>query len=415
MNRTDNICFCIPARYESTRLDHKLLLDIDGETCISRTVNRVKESKYASDNIFVLTDSQLIIDHLQPHNIHTILTTTECNNGTDRISKHLSLVPKTYDIIVNIQADEPFISPDNIDHAIEKHMVHYDDVNVFYTTLHEERNTEEYLRSRASLKVITNNDNDAVYYSRNIIPWNKMGQLVNGYTYKTFTGIYVFNRRLLERYCDLKDTPLQLMEDCEQLKIIENGLKIKTYPTKVFNEVSLNTPDDYKYLCARYTGSTEEDNKIKFVVFDLDGVFTDGKIYATRDGQMKCYNGKDTYGIKLIRDKNVKTGLITAHNFDGLDMMNHIVDRMDYVCKGKYNKIDVLDDWLKKLGLTYNDVAYIGDDIPDIPVMSVVKFSACPNNAVNSVKEVSKYICRDKGGDGAVREFCEYLIDKEYI
>jgi len=246
----DNICFCIPARYSSTRLDKKLLLKINNETIIMRTINQVKKSKYYNNNIFVFTDSADIQNEVKD-TCCVFISTNNYRNGCERISHNLGNINSSYKIIVNIQADEPFISSNNIDHCIEKHLEN-SDVNAFYTTLHEEENSNEYLYSTASLKVIINNNNNVIYYSRNIIPWNKENKLIEGYIYKTFTGIYVFDINMLKLYYNMPDTPLQLMEDCEQLKILENGYKINSFSTIEFNEISLNTEDDMNYLKKKY-------------------------------------------------------------------------------------------------------------------------------------------------------------------
>ena len=140
-----NICFCIPARYQSTRLDKKLLLKFGSDTCIKKTVKQVLKSRYANNNnIYILTDSLLIKEEVSELNCNVIMTTDSYSNGTERISKNLNYVPKKYNIIVNVQADEPFISPLNIDETISKH-IENNDQNIFYTTLHEEDNSDEYL------------------------------------------------------------------------------------------------------------------------------------------------------------------------------------------------------------------------------------------------------------------------------
>jgi len=248
----NKICFCIPARYNSKRLDKKLLLNLCNKTCISLTIEQVLKSKFAcSENIYIFTDSQLIIDELANYNCNTVLTKGNYINGSERISKNIASIPDEYDIIVNIQADEPFISPINIDEAINKH-INNNDQSIFYTTLHEENNSPEFLKSTASLKVVTDNHNNALYYSRNIIPWNKNNMIDPKLKYKTFTGIYVYNRKSITMYSDLSNTNLQNVEDCEQLKILEHGFKIKTYPTIEYNEISLNTSEDYLFLCKKY-------------------------------------------------------------------------------------------------------------------------------------------------------------------
>ena len=250
MNK-NNICFCIPARHNSTRLYQKLLLKFYNESCIQKTVKNVLKSKYFNNNIYVLTDNELIKNELNNLNCNVIMTLGSYNNGSERISKNLDRISSIFEIIVNIQADEPFISYKNIDEAIDKHLACNND-NIFYTTLHEEDNSVDYLNSTASLKVVSDINNNVLYYSRNIIPWNKKNEINKNYTYKTFTGIYVFNRKNLEKYADMNNTELQNEEDCEQLKIIENGYRIKTYPTIEYNEISLNTMEDYKYLLNKY-------------------------------------------------------------------------------------------------------------------------------------------------------------------
>ena len=414
------ICFCIPARYESTRLPKKLLLKIDKLSCIQQTVTNVSKSKYFNNNIFVLTDDIIIQEHLNEFPCQVLLTSKDCINGSERISKHINLLPENYKYIINVQGDEPFVSEKNIDYAIEKHLENNNE-QLFYTTLHEETNSDEYLKSCASIKLISDLNNNVLYYSRNIIPWNKNNEIKKDFVYKTFTGIYVFNREKIELFHTMHNTPLQMHEDCEQLKILEHGYKIKTYPTIDYNEISLNTYEDYKYLLNKYSknidnllenkNESNQNEKIKLVCFDLDGVFTDGKIYVDEHKHTKCYNGKDSYGLKLLKDKNIKIGLITSHDTPLLKNMEHIFSRMDYVSSGNYNKKEILDQWKEKLDLEYNQIAYIGDDLPDKEILEIVGFSACPNDAHDSIKNIVKFISIKNGGNGAVREFVDYIIE----
>lgn len=267
----DRVCFCIPARFESTRLPQKLLLKFGQQSCLEKTYIQTTKSAFSKDdnsNIFILTDSKKLAEVMNKHIATTfpgaaqniIMTSLDCVNGTDRISKYLDKIPTHYQYIVNVQADEPFISPHNIDHAITEHIKNVTNeppqtsLGVFYTTLHEENNTKAYLQSTASLKVVVDRNNNVMYYSRNVVPWNKENKLQQPLSkYKTFTGIYVFNRIKLEGYKDMSTTEYQLEEDCEQLKILENGYSIKSYPTIEYNEISLNTPDDYTYLLNKYS------------------------------------------------------------------------------------------------------------------------------------------------------------------
>jgi YrbI family 3-deoxy-D-manno-octulosonate 8-phosphate phosphatase len=156
---------------------------------------------------------------------------------------------------------------------------------------------------------------------------------------------------------------------------------------------------------------------IKFIVFDFDGVFTDGKFYFdNNDNVKKCYNGKDAYSLKIIKNYNIKCGIITNDKIISIKHAPHIFERLDKVSLGSDNpKLEILDTWLDEYGFTYQDVAYIGDDLPDIPVLKKVGFSACPNDSVEEVKVVSQYICKNKGGDGAVREFVDLIIKNNLL
>ena len=185
--------------------------------------------------------------------VHKIVINIDCKNGTERISKYLNLIHEKYDLIVNIQADEPFIDEKNIDYAIEKHIENKDNKNIFYTTLHQKIDDNNYLNSPSCICVQFNNKNEVMTYSRSILPGNKdnVGD-VNKINYFGFTGIYVFNRNLLEIYHELEDTYYQKIEDIEQMKILENNFIVKTYECPYFNEISLNDKYDYEFLLKKY-------------------------------------------------------------------------------------------------------------------------------------------------------------------
>lgn len=256
----DRVCICIPARYNSSRLPGKLMFQLGKETCIQRTINSILPLGL---KVFVLTDHHVIAHHLKQvfkNNIKIITTDTPCKNGTERISKYLYEIPKQYDIIVNIQADEPFINPTNVKHAIWKHfnvIQTCKDEKLFYTTLHEQMRantpeTKKYLNSTSSLTVTTTNSGKVLTYTRNIIPWNKKGSIDSTIQYKLFTGIYVFNRKMLDGFYKLPDTEQQLLEDIEQMKVLEHDYNIYSFPTIQPNEISLNDKEDLHFLCAKY-------------------------------------------------------------------------------------------------------------------------------------------------------------------
>jgi arabinose-5-phosphate isomerase len=159
---------------------------------------------------------------------------------------------------------------------------------------------------------------------------------------------------------------------------------------------------------------------IKFIIFDFDGVFTDGKCYFdSKKNIKKYYNIKDGMAMKLLRDNNIKTGLISSYvnkkeiylneNKINEEIIEHL--KFDYIYIGENKKINILNNWLSELNLDYNNVAYIGDDINDIEIMKLIKFSACPSDAIDKCKEIVNYVCNKNGGNGCVREFVDLIIN----
>ena len=407
------ICICIPARYNSSRLEYKLLKKLNKITVIERTIIETLKNTYTND-IYILKNNQKIFDLLKNknYNIKTIITNKNCKNGTERISRNLNKFNLNYDIIVNIQADEPFIDYRNIDFAITKYLECKDN-NIYYTTLHQKIDNLKYLNSSSCITVQFDNNNNVLTYSRSILPGNKNNKPdLEKINYYGFTGIYVFNTNLLKNYHDLPNSKYQTIEEIEQMIILENGYKIKTYECPYFNEISLNDINDYNYLLEKYYNIKNKNKKIKLAIFDFDGVFTDGKIYVDENGiKTKCYNGKDSFGLKIIKDYNITTALITADNSECVKKATHIFSRMDKISIGNYNKIEVLNKWLQEFNISYEEVSYIGDDLFDIPILEKVGLSGCPSDAIDEVKKVCNIICKKSAGNGCVREFINKIIN----
>lgn len=151
---------------------------------------------------------------------------------------------------------------------------------------------------------------------------------------------------------------------------------------------------------------------IKFVCFDFDGVFTNGNISINNNYCMKNYNVKDGMGIKLLKDNNIKCGIIS--NFKINSNLNEIVKHLgiDYYYQGSENKIDILNNWLKIENIDISNVAYIGDDINDLNIINLVGYSACPADAMITIKLNVNLICKNKGGECCVREFIDIILEK---
>ncbi len=150
---------------------------------------------------------------------------------------------------------------------------------------------------------------------------------------------------------------------------------------------------------------------IKLLLLDVDGTMTDGGMYFTENGdQIKKYNTKDGMAIKGLTKAGFQVGII-SHGYK----TKVVKDRADllgiqHLYVGRENKVTVLEGWLKSLSLTIDQVAFIGDDINDEEIMKAVGLSACPNDAIKSIKSCADVILEKKGGEGCVREFIDTYL-----
>lgn len=155
----------------------------------------------------------------------------------------------------------------------------------------------------------------------------------------------------------------------------------------------------------------EPNNKIKFIVSDIDGVLTNGGMYFTAKGdEIKRYNSKDGLGIQKLKSAGKKIGFLSS------GLTNKIVEHrakmlnVDYVYVGPEKKLTVLENWCKQMNISLKNVAYIGDDLNDLEVITKVGLSACPANSVALVKERANIVLKNNGGEGCFREFVDNWI-----
>ena len=149
---------------------------------------------------------------------------------------------------------------------------------------------------------------------------------------------------------------------------------------------------------------------IKAVLFDVDGVLTDGSLTFDEDGrELKTFNAKDGQGIVMLNRAGILTGIITArknptvrHRFENLGMTK--------LYEGEKNKIAALEDFMKEFVLNFDEIAYVGDDLPDICVLSKVGLACTPADGMDEVKKYAHFISRENGGRGAVREICDFIL-----
>lgn len=149
---------------------------------------------------------------------------------------------------------------------------------------------------------------------------------------------------------------------------------------------------------------------IKLMAFDVDGVMTNNSLIFDENGvEYKMFNGKDGQGIELLHKAGIIPAIISKRN-NGTLVHRAKVLGISELHMGQRHKIYVLDELIEKYNLSYDEVSYMGDDLPDICVLEKVKLACCPLDAVEEVKETCNFISTRKGGEGAVRELCEFVL-----
>ncbi len=150
--------------------------------------------------------------------------------------------------------------------------------------------------------------------------------------------------------------------------------------------------------------------KIKLAAFDVDGVMTDGSLTFGEDGrEFKTYNAKDGQGIVMLNHVGFKTAIITARENPTVNVRAKILN-ITKLHHGIKDKFLALQDLMQEFGVSYEEIAYMGDDLPDICVLEKVGIAACPNDAVGEVKEICNFVSEKDGGRGAVRELCNFIL-----
>ncbi len=227
----------IPARYASTRFPAKLLQDLGGKTVITRTYEAAVRTELF-DDVFVVTDSDLIFDEIVANGGKAIMSIKEHESGSDRIAEavqHLDV-----DIVVNVQGDEPFIDKDSLSKVIE---VFRNDMHkaIDLASLMREIKNQDEIDNPNNVKVVVDQNGMALYFSRSVIPYPRARNV--GVRYFQHIGIYAFRKQALIDFYSLPMKSLEASEKLEQLRYLEFGKRIKMVETSHIG-IGIDTPDD---------------------------------------------------------------------------------------------------------------------------------------------------------------------------
>ena len=231
-----NIIGIIPSRYGSTRLEGKPLMDICGKPMIQYVYELAKKAEHLQ-RVIVATDDLRIISAVQDFGGEAQMTSTSHKSGTDRIAEIARR--ESADIVVNIQGDEPLLDPRMIDEAIQPLL---DDPTLMAATLCRPIEQEELKHNPNVVKAVFDKFGNSLYFSRSLIPFprNQTDQKVYEHI-----GIYVYRYEFLMRFINMPQTPLEISESLEQLRVLENGVRLKIIQTQyAYNGLSVDTIED---------------------------------------------------------------------------------------------------------------------------------------------------------------------------
>lgn len=227
----------IPARYASTRFPAKLMQDLGGTTIILRTYQAAINT-HLFDDVFVVTDSDIIYNEITNNGGKAIKSINEHESGSDRIAEAVANLD--VDIVVNVQGDEPFIDKDSLQQLIS---VYHADANnnIDLASLMREIKDESEIQNPNNVKVVVDQTNFALYFSRSVIPYPREKNV--GVRYFQHIGIYAFRKQALLDFYALPMQSLEASEKLEQLRYLEFGKRIKMVETTHVG-IGIDTPED---------------------------------------------------------------------------------------------------------------------------------------------------------------------------
>lgn len=236
-----DIVAIIPARFASTRLPGKPLVDICGRPLVQHVFERARQARRPG-RVLVATDDPRIVSAVRAFGGEVVLTSPHHRSGTDRLAEAAARLDA--EVVVNVQGDEPFLDPGGIDAAVDPLL---DDPSLEMATLASPLRSAEDLLSPAVVKVVVDGRGDALYFSRSPIPavrGQDPGEAVRRGLALRHVGLYVYRRRTLLRLASLPPSPLEEAEALEQLRALHHGIRLRVVVREVEPGPAVDTPED---------------------------------------------------------------------------------------------------------------------------------------------------------------------------
>ena len=398
----------IPARYGSTRLPGKSLLDICGKPLIQRVWDVVARV-HGLDEIIVATDNERIAKVVRDFGGRAMMTSPDCQSGSDRVREVAQTVDA--DVYINVQGDEPLLEPAAIEKLLD---VFAQDADVQVATLCSPISREE-AQSPNQVKLVCDHAANALYFSRAPLPFvreaNETGE------YLGHIGIYAYRREALKEFSSLPASLLEQAEKLEQLRFLQAGIPIRVVEVPRMG-VGVDTNEDLERVRTvvrekRKAEALERLKHVKLIVTDVDGVLTDGGLYYGPDGEyLKRFNARDGLGVRLLQKAGIQVAILSGRDCPALRKRIEDLGITEAVL-GQLDKRSALAGIIERCGVTSKEIVFIGDDVPDMEVFELCGVSVTVGDAPEYVKDRANFVMKSCGGRGAFRELVDAVLEKK--
>ena len=400
----------IPARYASTRLPGKPLLDICGKPMIQRVCEAVGRAALV-DDVLVATDAEVIARAVNDFGGRAVMTSPDCASGTDRlveIARH-----EQADIYLNVQGDEPLLRPADVDKLVEALLRHPQAAAA--TPCYPISPTQAL--DPNLVKVVRNEAGQALYFSRAPIPYDRDGE--RQIQYWGHVGMYAYRSSALAIFAAHAPGELERTEKLEQLRLLQHGIGIQMVELPPCAP-GVDTEEDLERVRALlqglHTGNSaelpleERLRRVRLIITDVDGVLTDGGLYYGPDGEcLKRFCAQDGLGMVLLQKAGIQVAVLSGRDCPAL--RRRLADLgIALFHLGKTEKRAACEELLRKANVSPEESLFLGDDLPDLDGFACCGLGIAVANARDQVREAAHLVLHAHGGQGAFRELADKLL-----
>lgn len=393
----------IPARFASTRLPGKPLVDILGKPMIQHVVERAR-AVADIETVVVATDDVRVAQAVAAFGGQCLMTAPDHPSGTDRLVEVMQQVDA--DVYINLQGDEPLVRPADIELLVAGMQA---DPGIDVGTLCHSLPADE-ASNPNSVKVVLANNGDALYFSRSLIPYPRDGEQAS---YLKHVGVYAYRRHVLQHFARLPQPMLEEAEKLEQLRLLASGYRIRAFQVEPTGP-GVDTPECLERVRAILAGKPEPHSaslaQIKLVITDVDGVLTDGGIYYDANGEcLKRFHVRDGLGIRMLEESGIRVAVVSER--DSATLRKRMEDlKVSFTMFGVKDKATACKALMEQAGVTAEETACIGDDSIDLPAFEVCGVSFAVADAPEYVKRAADRTLSLGGGQGAFRVVADQIL-----